>query len=88
MHIGGFQKLTLLDFPGQVACILFTAGCNFCCPFCHNAGLVVHAPAVPVPTEAEIFAYLEKRRGLLDGVVSQRRRTAPPGRPCPLPAKN
>ena len=69
MHIGGFQKLTLLDFPGQVACIVFTAGCNFCCPFCHNAGLVVHAPVAPVPTEAEIFAYLEKRRGLLDGVV-------------------
>ena len=69
MHIGGFQKLTLLDFPGQVACIIFTAGCNFCCPFCHNAGLVVHAPAAPAPTEAEIFAYLEKRRGLLDGVV-------------------
>jgi pyruvate formate lyase activating enzyme len=69
MHIGGFQKLTLLDFPGQVACIIFTAGCNFCCPFCHNAGLVVHAPAAPAPAEAEIFAYLEKRRGLLDGVV-------------------
>lgn len=69
MHIGGFQKLTLLDFPGQVACIIFTSGCNFCCPFCHNAGLVVHAPAAPLPTETEIFAYLEKRRGLLDGVV-------------------
>lgn len=69
MYIGGFQKLTLLDFPGQVACIIFTAGCNFCCPFCHNAGLVVHAPVAPLPTEAEIFSYLEKRRGLLDGVV-------------------
>ena len=42
MQFSGFQKLTLLDFPGHVACTLFTAGCNFRCPFCHNASLVTH----------------------------------------------
>ena len=41
MIIGGLQKLTLLDFPGYVACTVFTEGCNFRCPFCHNALLVV-----------------------------------------------
>ena len=41
MKIGGLQKLTLLDYPGQIACIVFTRGCNFRCPFCQNAGLVV-----------------------------------------------
>ena len=42
MVIQGLQKLTLLDYPGKVACTLFTAGCNFRCPFCHNASLVTH----------------------------------------------
>ena len=68
MKIGGFQKLTLLDYPGQVACILFTAGCNFRCPFCHNAGLVT-ADRGPEASETEILAYLKKRQGILDGVV-------------------
>lgn len=72
MLIGGFQKLTLLDYPGQIACIIFTSGCNFCCPFCHNAGLVLpgdaDAAADCVP-EAEVLAYLKQRQGLLDGVV-------------------
>ena len=45
MIIHGFQKMTLLDFPGRVACTVFTAGCNFRCPFCHNAGLVTHLDA-------------------------------------------
>lgn len=68
MKINGFQKLTLLDFPEKMACIIFTAGCNFRCPFCHNASLVTHIDNSLDYTEQEIFDYLEKRRGLLDGV--------------------
>ena len=45
MFLSGLQKLTLLDYPGKVACTVFTAGCNFRCPFCHNAGLVLPVPA-------------------------------------------
>jgi pyruvate formate lyase activating enzyme len=68
MQFYGFQKLTLLDFPEHVACTLFTAGCNFRCPFCHNASLVTHiGDAEPIDSE-EILSYLRKRRGLLDGV--------------------
>ncbi len=67
MKIYGFQKMTLLDFPEKVACTLFTAGCNFACPFCHNASLVTHIDARPLDQE-EIFSYLNKRKGLLDGV--------------------
>ncbi len=69
MIIQGLQKLTLLDFPGQTACTVFTAGCNFRCPFCHNASLVTHVDAAPVCTEEEFFSFLEKRKGLLDGVA-------------------
>lgn len=69
MQISGFQKLTLLDFPGKVACIVFTARCNFRCPFCHNASLVTHIDAAARVEEAEVLAYLQKRKGLIDGVV-------------------
>ncbi len=69
MWIGGFQKLTLLDYPGQVACIVFTAGCNFRCPFCHNGELVTGTDEIRPVAEEEVFAYLEKRRGILDGLV-------------------
>ncbi|MCD8123696.1 MAG: anaerobic ribonucleoside-triphosphate reductase activating protein [Lachnospiraceae bacterium] len=69
MRIGGFQKLTLLDYPGQVACIVFTAGCNFRCPFCHNGELVTGAEEIALVPEEEVFAYLEKRCGILDGLV-------------------
>ena len=68
MQINGFQKLTLLDFPGKVACIVFTPGCNFRCPFCHNASLVTHIDGERIEEE-EILSYLKKRQGLLDGVV-------------------
>lgn len=68
MNINGFQKLTLLDFPGRVACTIFTAGCNFRCPFCHNAGLVTHIDADAAIQEEEIFSYLKKRVGILAGV--------------------
>ncbi len=70
MRIVGFQKLTLLDFPGYTACTLFTPGCNFRCPFCHNAPLLSKEQTVSeaIPEE-DVFRFLEKRRGLLDGVV-------------------
>ena len=64
----GFQKLTLLDYPGKVAATLFTAGCNFRCPFCHNAALVTHIEAGESYTEDEVLSYLEKRRGILEGI--------------------
>ena len=67
MIIQGLQKLTVLDFPGQVACIVFTAGCSFRCPFCHNATLV-KAEGDNI-SEEEVLAYLKKRQGILDGVV-------------------
>lgn len=71
MRITGIQKLTLLDYPGAVACTLFTGGCNFRCPFCHNALLVdpkrVQAEG-ELPME-QVMSFLEKRRGVLDGVA-------------------
>ena len=69
MRISGLQKLTLLDFPGHTACTVFTGGCNYRCPFCHNAELVLRPEEQPEIPEAEFFALLEKRRGLLDGVA-------------------
>lgn len=69
MNIGGFQKLTLLDYPELVACIVFTAGCNFRCPYCHNGGLVIESESITLESEETIFNYLIKRRGILDGVV-------------------
>ncbi len=68
MVINGFQKLTLLDFPGKVACTVFTGGCNFRCPFCHNASLVLGGTAEKY-SEDEILEYLKKRVGILDGVA-------------------
>lgn len=68
MIIKGLQKTTLLDFPGKVACTVFTAGCNFRCPFCHNASLVVRAGEVDDISEESVFDYLQKRRGIIDGV--------------------
>ena len=67
MNVQGYQKLTLLDFPGRTACTVFTGGCNLRCPFCHNAGLVRTPLAGPNLTD-EVLAYLAKRKGILDGV--------------------
>ena len=67
MDIQGLQKMTLLDYPGRVACTVFLGGCDLRCPFCHNGGLVLG----PMPAELdseELLAFLRKRRGLLDGV--------------------
>ena len=68
MKICGLLKTTLLDYPGHVACTVFTGGCNFRCPFCHNSELL----AMDVPpeyTEQEIFAFIEKRKHTLEGVA-------------------
>ena len=68
MNFNGFQKLTLLDYPGKVACTLFTAGCNLRCPFCHNASLVTHIDNSNIYKKEEILSYLKKRQGILEGV--------------------
>lgn len=68
MRISGFQKLTLLDFPGKVACIIFTQGCNFNCHYCQNAGLIRHKSDNLID-EQEIFDYLKKRKNVIDGIV-------------------
>ena len=69
MQIAGLQKLTLLDYPGHVACTVFTPGCNFRCPFCHNAPLVLPERLGCDTTEDEVLAFLRKRMGVLDGVA-------------------
>ena len=68
MEIKGLQKTTLLDFPSKVACTVFTGGCNFRCPFCHNASLVIRPDAASGFDTEEFFAYIQKRKGILDGV--------------------
>ena len=67
MRIGGFNKLTTQDFPGNLACIIFLSGCNFNCDYCYNRDLV--ESKAPEIKEEEIFSYLDKRKGMLDGVV-------------------
>jgi pyruvate formate lyase activating enzyme len=69
MNIQGFQKLTLLDYPDHMACTVFTGGCNMRCPFCHNASLVLRPGENPAFFEEEIYAFLKKRQGVLDGVA-------------------
>ncbi len=67
MVIHGVQKMTLLDWPGKVACTVFLGGCDFRCPFCHNSGLITAPMGEAVP-ENTFFEFLNKRKGLLDGV--------------------
>ena len=69
MNIQGIQKLTLLDYPDHMACTVFTGGCNMRCPFCHNASLVLRPGENPAYFEEEIYAFLKKRQGVLDGVA-------------------
>lgn len=69
MIIHGLQKLTLVDYPGKCACILFTGACNFRCPFCQNGSLVLDSAGEPVIPGDEIFSFLKKRRRMLEGVV-------------------
>lgn len=68
MKLFGLQKMTLLDFPGKVACTVFTGGCDLRCPFCHNFQLAT-GKSDPVMDEGEFFDFLSKRRGLMDGVA-------------------
>lgn len=68
MKIGGMQKLTLLDYPGKLACIIFTQGCNLKCPYCQNSGLIPLESEYTVDEE-EILEYLKKRKGIIDGIV-------------------
>ena len=68
MLIHGLQKMTLLDYPGRVACTVFLGGCDLRCPFCHNAELI-DGSAAPVMDSEELLAFLKKRQGLLDGVA-------------------
>lgn len=70
MFIAGLQKSTLLDYPGKIAAIVFTQGCNFRCGYCHNPELLsIDNNKKPFISEDEFFAFLEKRKGKLDGVV-------------------
>ena len=69
-QIGGLQKLTLLDYPGKVAAMVFTIGCNMRCPFCHNYELVKDADKIKdLVDPQEVIDYLKKRKGVLDGIV-------------------
>ena len=68
MNIHGLQKMTLLDFPGAVACTVFLGGCDFRCPYCHNAELL-DGGFPPLMDDTELLAFLRKRQGLLDGVA-------------------
>lgn len=69
MRIGGFQKFSLIDYPGKVAAVIFTQGCNFRCPFCHNAELVCPELFHDSIPEDDVIQFLQKRRDKLQGVV-------------------
>ena len=71
MYINGFQKNSLIDFPGYIACVVFTSGCNFVCPYCHNPDLAA-GPVTGAGSQYDpdaIFSFLEKRKGLVEGVA-------------------
>jgi len=68
MNIYGLQKLSLLDYPEKLAATIFTGGCNLRCPFCHNASLVTHLSDIEKISDDDVFSFLKKRTGILDGV--------------------
>jgi pyruvate formate lyase activating enzyme len=68
MVFGGIEKFTLIDYPGKIACMVYTIGCNFRCPYCHNPELVDETTDVRI-SEQEFFSFLDTRKGMLDGVV-------------------
>ena len=79
MNISGLQKMTLLDYPGKVACTVFLSGCNFRCPYCHNSELL-DGKIQPLMTQEEFLSFLSKRKGLLDAVcISGGEPTLAPG---------
>ncbi len=67
MKITGVQKMTLLDYPGRIACTVFLQGCNFRCPFCHNSDLLGPEQETVISVE-DLLSFLKKRKGMLDGV--------------------
>ena len=67
MKIVGFQKLSLVDYPNKMACIIFTEGCNYRCPFCYNSSLV-YDKSNQTYTEEDILRYLRKRKGIIDAI--------------------
>lgn len=69
MKIAGLQKNSLIDFPGKLSAVIFTQGCNMNCGYCHNRSLIGHSGKNQYLDEEAVTAFLEKRRGLLDGVV-------------------
>lgn len=68
MIVCGFEKFSMVDFDGRIACTVFTGGCNFRCPFCHNGALVVGNVKAQEIEVQEVFDYLKKRKGLVDAV--------------------
>lgn len=69
LRIAGVQKLSLIDYPGRPACVIFTQGCNFRCGYCHNPQLVLPEAYGPCIPPAEVLQFLQKRQGVLEGVV-------------------
>jgi pyruvate formate lyase activating enzyme len=69
MKIGGLQKVSLIDYPGKISAILFTQGCNFKCPYCHNPELVDPDLFTECQSDEDVFSFLKKRRGKLDAVT-------------------
>lgn len=68
MQFGGFEKFTLIDYPGKVACMVYTMGCPFRCPYCHNPELVDETCTTTID-ESDVLAFLDTRKGMLDGIV-------------------
>lgn len=68
MNMGGIQKLSLLDYPDRTCCTIFTVGCNYRCPFCHNASIIQSQRSEQEIPQEEVITFLKRRRGLLDGV--------------------
>lgn len=69
MVIGGLQKSSFIDYPGKIACVLFLSGCNFNCPYCHNPELARGSLVSVFSKEKNLYDFLERRKGILDGVV-------------------
>ncbi len=69
MNLRGWVKTSLIDYPGHIATVLFTGGCNFRCPMCHNAELVLRPASLPAVSEQDVWDFLGRREGLIDGVV-------------------
>jgi len=69
MNLKGWVKSSFVDFPGRIAVVVFTAGCNFRCPYCHNSDLVLRPQDIPDIDPDEVLAFLAHRSGLIDGLV-------------------